>query len=231
MSYKFLTIATVKKLATNEIWLKQVNDESIMDVSLNAGQLVINQPNIEESFIPFSQHLNNYCQRLAQQFPFIEFSQQQEFHCTLLTIFNQQAIEFKQKKSILLTWCDDIAELFKEIGSIDILFNQVVLTPNGSVILTGISAELEAFRQKVYQQIPIENNLHKNIIHITLGRLRENAPADKIESFYNHLVKNQSLLNADIMQHSITIKHPKFVVSKGSLSADVIDNLTREFNK
>ncbi|MDF4696784.1 hypothetical protein P3548_23910, partial [Vibrio parahaemolyticus] len=75
MAYEFLTQATLNKLATGEIWQRQINDESIIDVSLNAGQLIISQPEVEESFIPFSQKLIAYCEQLALKFPFIEFTQ------------------------------------------------------------------------------------------------------------------------------------------------------------
>lgn len=148
MSYSFLTQATLKKLATGEIWQRQVNDENIIDVSLNAGQLMISQPEIEESFIPFSQKLIAYCEQLALKFPFIEFTQQQEFHSTLLTIFNQQNEQFKLQRPVLLSWCHEIAKIFNQIKSIEILFNNVVLTSNGSLILTGISEELTLFRQR-----------------------------------------------------------------------------------
>lgn len=173
MAYEFLTQATLKKLATGDMWLKQINDESIIDLSLNAGQLMISKPCIDESFITFSQQLETYCQTLSQQFPFIHFLQPLEFHSTLLTIFNQNAEQFALQKTTLLTWCENIKNIFHDIKSVEITFNDVVLTSNGSVVLTGISEELEQFRKKVYQQIPIDNTLHKNIIHITLGRLKE----------------------------------------------------------
>lgn len=41
MACEFLTQATLKKLSTGETWQRQINDESIFDVSLNAGQLMI----------------------------------------------------------------------------------------------------------------------------------------------------------------------------------------------
>ncbi|MEQ5209279.1 hypothetical protein ABN217_20180, partial [Proteus sp. fly-1067] len=77
MAFEFLTQATLKKLATGETWQRQINDESIIDVSLNAGQLMICQPQIEESFTLFSQKLMVYCEQLALKFPFIEFAQPQ----------------------------------------------------------------------------------------------------------------------------------------------------------
>ncbi|MGR6438150.1 hypothetical protein ACU42Y_01145 [Proteus mirabilis] len=69
MAYSFLTQATVKKLSRNEKWLQQINNEDIIDLSLNAGQLIIDKPKVDENFIPFSQQLDVYCQQIAQQFP------------------------------------------------------------------------------------------------------------------------------------------------------------------
>lgn len=231
MACEFLTQATLKKLSTGEIWQRQINDESIFDVSLNAGQLMICQPEIEESFIPFSQKLVAYCEPLALKFPFIEFAQPQEFHSTLLTIFNQQNEQFKLQRPGLLAWCHEIAQIFNQTKRIEISFNNVVLTSNGSVILTGVSKELEQFRQKVYQQIPIDNTLHKNIIHITLGRLCENRSSAEMRTLYDELEQSRSSLMFYDINTSIVIRHPKFVVSKGSLSSEVQLGLTMEFNQ
>ncbi|WP_109401645.1 hypothetical protein [Proteus terrae] len=231
MAYEFLTQATLKKLATGEIWQRQINDESIIDVSLNAGYLMISQPEIEESFIPFSQKLMVYCEQLKLKFPFIEFTQPQEFHSTLLTIFNQQNEQFKLQRPVLLSWCHEIAKIFNQIKSIEILFNDVVLTSNGSLILTGISKELTLFRQQVYQQIPIKSSLHKDIIHITLGRLGENTSSAEMKQLYDELERNRSSLMHHAINTPIIIRHPKFVVSKGSLSSEVQLGLTMEFNQ
>lgn len=231
MAYEFLTQATLKKLATGESWQQQINDESIIDVSLNMGQLMISQPEIEESFIPFSQKLMAYCDQLALKFPFIEFAQPQEYHSTLLTIFNQQNEQFKLQRPVLLSWCHEIAKIFNQTKRIEISFNNVVLTSNGSVILTGISKELEQFRQKVYQQIPIDNTLHKNIIHITLGRLCENTSSAEMKTLYDELELSRSSLILYDINTPIVIRHPKFVVSKGSLSSEVQLGLTMEFNQ
>ncbi|WP_195496111.1 hypothetical protein [Proteus penneri] len=231
MAYEFLTQATLKKLATGDAWQRQVNDEDIIDVSLNAGQLIICQPEIEESFIPFSQKLMAYCEQLKLKFPFIEFAQPQEFHSTLLTIFNQQNEQFKLQRPVLLAWCYEIAKIFNQIKSIKILFKNVILTSNGSLILTGISEELTRFRQQIYQQIPIDNTLHKNIIHITLGRLRENTSSAEMKKLYDELEQNRSSLIYNAINTPIVIRHPKFVVSKGSLSTEVQIGLTMEFNQ
>lgn len=231
MAYELLTQATLKKLATGETWQRQLNNESIIDVSLNAGQLMISQPEVEESFIPFSQKLIAYCEQLALKFPFIEFTQQQEFHSTLLTIFNQQNEQFKLQRPVLLSWCHEIAKTFNQIKSIEILFNNVVLTSNGSLILTGISEELTHFRQQIYQQIPIEGALHKDIIHITLGRLGENTSSTEMKHLYDELEQNRSSLMHHTINTAIIIRYPKFVVSKGSLSSDVQLGLTMEFNQ
>ncbi|MCT6518563.1 hypothetical protein GY03_14910 [Proteus vulgaris] len=231
MAYEFLTQATLKKLATGETWQRQINDESIIDVSLNAGQLMICQPEIEENFIPFSQKLTTYCEQLALKFPFIEFTQPQEFHSTLLTIFNQKNEQFKRQRPVLLSWCHEIAKIFNQLKSIEISFNNVVLTSNGSLILTGISEELTRFRQQIYQQIPIESTLHKDIIHITLGRLRENTLSVDMKTLYKALEQNRSSLIHNAINPPIVIRHPKFVVSKGSLSTEVQMGLTMEFNQ
>lgn len=231
MAYEFLTQATLKKLATGDAWQRQVNDEDIIDVSLNAGQLIICQPEIEESFIPFSQKLMAYCEQLKLKFPFIEFAQPQEFHSTLLTIFNQQNEQFKLQRPVLLAWCHEIAKIFNQIKSIKILFKNVILTSNGSLILTGISEELTRFRQQIYQQIPIDNTLHKNIIHITLGRLSENMSSAEMKKLYDELEQNRSSLIHNAINTPIVIRHPKFVVSKGSLSTEVQMGLTMEFNQ
>ncbi|NBM69826.1 hypothetical protein [Proteus sp. G2663] len=231
MAYEFLTQATLKKLATGDAWQRQVNDEDIIDVSLNAGQLIICQPEIEESFIPFSQKLMAYCEQLKLKFPFIEFAQPQEFHSTLLTIFNQQNEQFKLQRPVLLAWCHEIAKIFNQIKSIKILFKNVILTSNGSLILTGISEELTRFRQQIYQQIPIDNTLHKNIIHITLGRLSENTSSAEMKKLYDELEQNRSSLIYNAINTPIVIRHPKFVVSKGSLSTEVQMGLTMELNQ
>lgn len=230
MPYSFLTTATLEKLASGDIWLKQTNDKKIIDVSLNAGQLAIGESYNDNDFVSLAQHLHTYCQHLANQFPFIEFFEQQEFHSTLLTIFNQYETQFQQQKPVLLTWCQHIATLFNQIKSIDILFNETVLTSNGSVILTGISQKLALFRQLVYQQIPIDNTLHKNIIHITLGRLREDTPSVQIKSFYEYIKTHQFRKNDIFAHHPIDIHYPKFVVSRGSLSSEVMTDMTKEFN-
>ncbi|SUC39114.1 Uncharacterised protein [Proteus mirabilis] len=102
MAYSFLTQATVKKLSRNEKWLQQINNEDIIDLSLNAGQLIIDKPKVDEDFIPFSQQLDVYCQQIAQQFPFIAVTPQLQLHCTLLTIFNQPIALFEPQKLMLL---------------------------------------------------------------------------------------------------------------------------------
>lgn len=231
MAYEFLTQATLKKLATNEIWQRQINDENIIDVSLNAGQLMIGKPQVEESFIPFSQKLMTYCEQLMPKFPFIEFAQPQEFHSTLLTIFNQPNEQFKLQRPTLLSWCHEITKIFNQIKNIEISFNNVALTSNGSLILTGISKELTRFRQQVYQQIPIENALYKDIIHITLGRLRENTSSVEMKLLYDEVEQNRSSLILYDINTPVVIRHPKFVVSKGSLSSEVQLGLTMEFNQ
>ena len=231
MAYAFLTQSTLDKLATGEEWLKQHNDESVIDISLNAGQLLIDKPEIEESFIPFSQQLTAYCEPFALKFPFIEFAQPQEFHSTLLTIFNQQNEQFKLQRPVLLSWCHEVTKIFNQIKSLKIIFNNVTLTSNGSLILTGISEELTRFRQQVYQQIPIESELYKDIIHITLGRLNENTSSAEMKKLYDELEPNRSSLIDYVINTPIMIRHPKFVVSKGSLSTEVQMGLTMEFNQ
>ncbi|MEQ5207116.1 hypothetical protein [Proteus sp. fly-1067] len=231
MAYAFLTQSTLEKLATGEEWLKQRNDESVIDISLNAGQLLIDKPEIEESFIPFSQQLTAYCEPFALKFPFIEFAQPQEFHSTLLTIFNQQNEQFKLQRPVLLSWCHEVTKIFNQIKSLKIIFNNVTLTSNGSLILTGISEELTRFRQQVYQQIPIESELYKDIIHITLGRLNKNTSSAEMKKLYDELEQNRSSLIHYAINTPIMIRHPKFVVSKGSLSTEVQMGLTMEFNQ
>ncbi|MEZ2685443.1 hypothetical protein ACBQ20_11625 [Proteus vulgaris] len=231
MAYAFLTQSTLEKLATGEEWLKQRNDESVIDISLNAGQLLIDKPEIEESFIPFSQQLTAYCEPFALKFPFIEFAQPQEFHSTLLTIFNQQNEQFKLQRPVLLSWCHEVTKIFNQIKSLKIIFNNVTLTSNGSLILTGISEELTRFRQQVYQQIPIESELYKDIIHITLGRLNKNTSSAEMKKLYDELEQNRSSLIHYAINTPIVIRHPKFVVSKGSLSTEVQMGLTMEFNQ
>ncbi|WYW98984.1 hypothetical protein WMR86_18785 [Proteus vulgaris] len=231
MAYAFLTQSTLEKLATGEEWLKQRNDESVIDISLNAGQLLIDKPEIEESFIPFSQQLTAYCEPFALKFPFIEFAQPQEFHSTLLTIFNQQNEQFKLQRPVLLSWCHEVTKIFNQIKSLKIIFNNVTLTSNGSLILTGISEELTRFRQQVYQQIPIESELYKDIIHITLGRLNKNTSSAEMKKLYDELEQNRSSLIDYVINTPIMIRHPKFVVSKGSLSTEVQMGLTMEFNQ
>ncbi|MEQ4988668.1 hypothetical protein ABN080_14565 [Proteus sp. fly-1089] len=231
MAYAFLTQSTLEKLATGEEWLKQRNDESVIDISLNAGQLLIDKPEIEESFIPFSQQLTAYCEQFALKFPFIEFAQPQEFHSTLLTIFNQQNEQFKLQRPVLLSWCHEVTKIFNQIKSLKIIFNNVTLTSNGSLILTGISEELTRFRQQVYQQIPIESELYKDIIHITLGRLNKNTSSAEMKKLYDELEQNRSSLIHYAINTPIVIRHPKFVVSKGSLSTEVQMGLTMEFNQ
>lgn len=230
MPYSLLKNATLEKLASNDIWLKQTDDKKIIDVSLNAGQLAICGAYNDKHFVSLAQYLHTYCQHLAKLFPFIKFYQQQEFHCTLLTIFNQYEKLFYQQKSVLLTWCQHIVTLFNQIKSIDVFFNKIVLTSNGSVILTGVSQKLELFRQQVYQQIPIDNTLRKNIIHITLGRLREDTPSVQIKSFYDYIKKHKFEKNDIFAHHPISFHYPKFVVSRGSLSSEVIIDITQEFN-
>lgn len=231
MAYAFLTQSTLEKLATGEEWLKQRNDESVIDISLNAGQLLIDKPEIEESFIPFSQQLTAYCEPFALKFPFIEFAQPQEFHSTLLTIFNQQNEQFKLQRPVLLSWCHEVTKIFNQIKSLKIIFNNVTLTSNGSLILTGISEELTRFRQQVYQQIPIESELYKDIIHITLGRLNKNTSSAEMKKLYDELEQNRSSLIHYAINTPIVIRYPKFVVSKGSLSTEVQMGLTMEFNQ
>ncbi|MER1890912.1 hypothetical protein [Proteus mirabilis] len=228
MAYSFLTQATVKKLSRNEKWLQQINNEDIIDLSLNAGQLIIDKPKVDENFIPFSQQLDVYCQQIAQQFPFIAVTPQLQLHCTLLTIFNQPIALFEPQKLMLLAWCQKITNIFNKIGKIEILFNDIILTANGSVILIGVSKTLTQFRQQVYQQIPIDHHLHKNIIHITLGRLQESVSSEKITPLFQFLAHNRLSLPINI---KTSINYPKFVVSKGSLSSEILLNKTIEFNQ
>ncbi|MDM3832813.1 hypothetical protein O9571_19035, partial [Proteus mirabilis] len=75
-------------------------------------------------------------------FPFIAVTQQLQLHCTLLTIFNQPIALFEPQKLMLLAWCQKITNIFNNIGKIEILFNDIILTTNGIVILIGVSKTL-----------------------------------------------------------------------------------------
>ncbi|MEQ4924644.1 hypothetical protein [Proteus hauseri] len=231
MAYEFLTQTTCRKLATGEEWLKQRNDSAIIDVSLNAGQLAVNERAADKDFITIVQQLDVYCRQLEGLFPFIEFTKNTEFHSTLLAIFNQKQQDFAGHKVMLYQWCREIAHLFTQHNTIELIFSNVVLTSNGSVVLTAISSELESFRQMVYKKIPIDGCLHKNIIHLTLGRLSKNTSSENIKNFYDYISNNNlnTIFSSEIP--SWKIEQPKFVISQGSLSSEIISNITHDFNQ
>lgn len=231
MAYEFLTQATGRKLATGEAWLKQMNDETIIDISLNAGQLAVNEREADKDFIAIVQQLDIYCRKLERLFPFIKFTQKADFHSTLLAIFNRKQQDFINNKEILQQWCSEIVYLFQRHNTIELIFSEVVLTSNGSVVLTAISPELEHFRQRVYKYIPIDRSLHKNIVHLTLGRLSKNTLSKEIKIFYDYIINNNldSAFSSPIPCWKIA--QPKFVISQGSLSSKVISNITHDFNQ
>ncbi|CAI1545122.1 hypothetical protein [Serratia fonticola] len=227
MRYAFIKNATFKKLEKGSIWLKQINDDNIIDISLNVGQLGIPfYKDADKEFFDFINSIDDYCHALAALFPFISIEPQERLHSTLLTIFNDTRPIFDSKKSELVLFCRKIVNIYNKIGALKIKFKDVLLTSNGTLILIGESSTLMNFRKEVYDTIAIPQELHKNIIHITLGRLLVDTTNDNMLDLYDYL-----LMNGQLDLPELLVSKPKFVVCNDSLATKHETPLTTHFNK
>ncbi|MFV8906296.1 hypothetical protein ABQ333_13715 [Serratia fonticola] len=227
MRYAFIRNATFKKLEKGSKWLKQINDDSIIDISLNVGQLSIPlYKDADKEFFDFINGIDDYCHTLAALFPFISIEPQERLHSTLLTVFNDTRPIFDSKKSELVLFCRKIVNIYNKIGILKIKFKDVLLTSNGTLILIGESSTLMNFRKEVYDTIAIPQELHKNIIHITLGRLLVDTTNDNMLDLYDYL-----LMHGQLDLPELLVPKPKFVVCNDSLATKHETSLTTHFNK
>ncbi|MGF6189989.1 hypothetical protein [Serratia sp. 2723] len=227
MRYAFIRNATLKKLEKGSKWLKQVNNDDMIDISLNVGQLDIPlYKEADEKFFDFIKSIDDYCHALAALFPFISIEPQERLHSTLLTVFNDTRPIFDSKKSELILFCREIANIYNKIGMLKVKFKDVLLTSNGTLILIGESSALMTFRREVYNAIAIPQELHKNIIHITLGRLLVDTTNDNMLDLYNYL-----LMHGQLNLPELDVSKPKFVVCNDSLATKHEASLTTHFNK
>jgi len=224
MSVAFIQNPTNKKLKHREPWLAQENNYNIIDISLCAGQMIIPGKD-DKLFSEFFESLDFFNQQLSALFPFITFAEKNYLHSTLLTIFNDSVLEFKKNKPDLNILCQRIIKDFNAYRPLTIYFKNVVLTPNGSVILLGESQELFKFRDDIYNRYSIPKDLRKNIIHITLGRLLQNELIENMDDINSFLQ-----MKGSISLPPVTINYPKIILSRDSLCLDVDSNLTNEFN-
>lgn len=224
MSMDFIKNSTNNKLELQESWLAQKNDFNIIDVSLCAGQIIIPGKD-DEVFIHFNEVLDKFIFQLSSLFPFITFTEKNILHSTLLTIFNGKEDKFTKNKLELLKLCTSIKKGFRRFSPLTITFKDVLLTSNGSIIILGESQKLSEFREFVYKKYDTDEELRKNIIHITLGRLLQDESFDNINDVNSFLQMKGSLSLPPVI-----INHPKFILSR-DLHCSIIDKeLSIEFN-
>lgn len=224
MNAGFIQNATAKKLELRESWLAQENEYDIIDVSLCAGQTIVpGEDNVV--FSEFSESLEKFIHQLSSLFPFITFVEKSFLHSTLLTIFNDSKLSFYNNKNSIIKLSSQISEYFNKCRPITIFFQDVVLTSNGSIILLGESSELSEFRKFIYNHYDISENLRKNIIHITLGRLLQNESAENMNDVDTFL-----RMKGHLVLPSLTVNNPKIIVSRDVHCLDVDTDLTFEFN-
>lgn len=227
MKYAFLKNATLEKLSNVRVWSKQVNDLNIVDVSLNAGPLLIpDRSGNGFSFEGFADAVEVLIVNLSRKFPFLVYEEKNKLHSTLITIFNDTPDQYEIAEVEVFSWCSRIKHLLHSISTITIKFDEIVLTSNGSLILTGHSYQLEQLREAVYDSLPIPDRLHKNIIHMTLGRLVEDRSSDEIGELVHYLTEN-----GKVELPELAITSPNLVVSKGSFSSEMDTALTTHLNK
>jgi hypothetical protein len=224
MSMDFIKNATSNKLELQKNWLAQKNDFNIIDVSLCAGQTIISGKD-DEGFTHFLEMLDEFIVQLSARFPFITFTKKNILHSTLLTIFNDSEDKFTRNKFELLKLCNSIKKDFRRFCPLTITFKDVVLTSNGSIIILGSSQKLSEFRRDIYRKYDTEEELRKNIIHITLGRLLQDESFDSMNDINTFLQMKGSLSLPPVI-----INYPKFILSR-DLHCSVIDEkLSIEFN-
>lgn len=223
MSINFILNGTNNKLKLRETWPAQKNDFNIVDISLCAGQTIIPGKD-DDIFGQFIKQLDDFKFQLLSLFPFITFTEKNILHSTLLTIFNNHEDEFTKNKGELLNICAEIRNDFYNNSPLTIIFKNVVLTSNGSIIILGESNQLSDFREFVYNKYDIDKSLKKNIIHITLGRLLQD------ESFYNMNDINTFLqMKGDLSLPPVIVNHPKFILSR-DLHCSIVDkDLSMDF--
>ncbi|ELC2820267.1 hypothetical protein RIY08_004223 [Salmonella enterica] len=223
MSINFILNGTNNKLKLRETWPAQKNDFNIVDISLCAGQTIIPGKD-DDIFGQFIKQLDDFKFQLLSLFPFITFTEKNILHSTLLTIFNNHEDEFTKNKGELLNLCAEIRNDFYNNSPLTIIFKNVVLTSNGSIIILGESNQLSDFREFVYNKYDIDKSLKKNIIHITLGRLLQD------ESFYNMNDINTFLqMKGDLSLPPVIVNHPKFILSR-DLHCSIVDkDLSMDF--
>lgn len=227
MSYDFLKKSTQLKLSKNEVWSKQINDPNIIDVSLNAGPLIIkSRTDDDQQFLKFTNAVESIISGFEVKFPFFQYEKTRNLHSTLLTIFNGTPEQFQVAKPEVSVWCQQIARLTQSISTLQIVFDEIVLTSNGTLILTGYSDQIVNLRNAVYENLPIPADLHKNIIHITLGRLVKNMDNGIMMGLAEYLADN-SIVELPCLH----VLSPHFVVSRGAFSSLMDKELTSEFSK
>lgn len=224
MNINLIQNATNKKLKCQELWLAQENNHNIIDVSLCAGQTIIVGQD-DAQFSQFAEALYIFMQQLSSLFPFITPTEKNLLHSTLLTIFNDTEIVFDKYKYELFSLCKKITQEFNKYTPLTINFQDIALTSNGSIIILGESQKLSEFRSSVYNQYNTPEDLRKNIIHITLGRLLQDAPFENMNNV-NRFLQTRGHLALP----SIIINHPKIVFSRDLHCSNVDINLAMEFN-
>lgn len=224
MNINLIQNATNKKLKCQELWLAQENNHNIIDVSLCAGQTIIAGKD-NTQFSQFAEALNIFMQQLSSLFPFITLTEKNLLHSTLLTIFNDTELVFNKFKSDLFDLCKKITQDFNKYTPLTINFQDVILTSNGSIIILGESQNLSEFRSSVYSQYNTPEDLRKNIIHITLGRLLQNASIENMNNVNKFLQ-----IRGRLSLPSIIINHPKFIFSRDLHCSNVDINLSMELN-
>lgn len=224
MNSHFIRTATNKKLTSLAPWYAQENNNDIIDLSLCAGQISVPGKD-DNQFAVLAEPLNLFLKKLASLFPVITFAEKAFLHSTLLTLFNADECEFHKNKPALLALSKDIVQEFSQYRPFIINFQDLVLTSNGSIILLGKSPEVMAFRNHIYNRYPTDEALRKNIIHITVGRLLQDATIENMSAINRFLQENGHL-----SLPAVEITYPKFIVSRDSLCLTVDTALSSEFN-
>ncbi|MDR7341631.1 hypothetical protein J2X14_000019 [Pantoea alhagi] len=224
MSFEFISNATQNKLKNREPWLAQKNNHNIIDVSLCAGQMIIPGSD-DKHFFPLAERLHLFNKELSRLFPYITFYGVDYLHSTLLTLFNDSETAFTNARFEIKKLCQKTLAHFIRYQPINIALQDVLLTPNGSIILMGKSQELLDFRQEIYSTYNFPDCLKKDIIHITLGRLLQNETVENMEAINNYLT-----IQGTLHLPSVTVNSPKIIISRDTHCFNIDTELTLDFN-
>ncbi|MTH48019.1 2'-5' RNA ligase family protein [Intestinirhabdus alba] len=187
--YEVITRAVRRRLAGGAGWERQKNKVGIVDISLNVGQGDIPVGADFRAFpADFIAAVGELCDGLGRRHPQLRMEPGRRLHSTLLTLWHDPAAPPPGQGEAL---CRETARLVRPHNGFDFRFDRLLLTANGSLILVGDSAQVVSLRERVYREVKIAGALHKNIVHITLGRLVVDAPGTDMARLFTDIGENR----------------------------------------